>query len=436
MTNVHREGNQRLGPAEAYAQWTEACACAGWQASPVASQVPVAAALSRVTAQDVRAPRASPRTDCAAMDGIAFRVSDVGGTRREGWRLAAGAYTWIDTGDPMPPGADTVVQRERVVIEADGTALIADPEPLSGTAPPSGPAPRGLNVRRMGEDFRAGDLLVGAGRRLRPGDLGAIAAAGHPTVVVTRQPMVAIIPTGDEIRPVGVPLGHGDITDSNSVMLAARVVQAGAIPLMSDVQPDEPDVLAAELRRAALDADLVLVIAGSSQGRDDYASAVLAQVGGLAVHGVAIRPGHPVLLGHVKRGNPGAGTVPVIGVPGYPLAAAVIFERFAIPLLESLESCGGSGRPVQARLARDWTSSPDVEDWIPVTLAPPGAQALEAQPLGAALVSSATQVLQATPARHGSGSASQLARADGWWVIPIGQGTFQRGDLITVRPLV
>jgi putative molybdopterin biosynthesis protein len=284
----------------------------------------------------------------------------------------------------------------------------------------------------MGEDFRAGDLLVRAGRRLRPGDLGAIAAAGHATLAVTRQPVVAIIPTGDEIRPVGIPLRHGEITDSNSVMLAARAAQAGAIPVSADVQPDEPDVLAAELRRAALHADLVLVIAGSSRGRDDYASVVLAQVGGLSVQGAAIRPGHPVLLGHVKRGNPGAGCVPAIGVPGYPLAAAVIFERFAIPLLRSLESNSGGGiaHAVQARLARDWTSSPDVEDWIPVTLAPSEDQAPEAT-----LASEGTQVLQATPARHGAGATSQLARADAWWVIPIGQGTFQRGDLIAVHPL-
>jgi putative molybdopterin biosynthesis protein len=364
------------------------------------------------------------------MDGIAFLASELGGTRRAGWRLSADAYTWIDTGDPIPPGTDTVVQRERVVIEADGTALIAAPAPLSG------PAPRGLNVRRMGEDFRTGDLLVAAGRRLRPGDLGAAAAAGHATLPVARQPVVAIVPTGDEIRPVGTPLRHGEITDSNSVMLAARAVQAGAIPVMSDVQPDEPDVLAAELRRAALDADLVLVIAGSSRGRDDYASAVLAHVGGVAVHGVAIRPGHPVLLGHVKRGNPGVGTVPVIGVPGYPLAAAVIFERFAVPMLESLESAGGSGRassggcPVQAQLARDWTSSPDVEDWIPVTLDLPQGQVPEA-----ARASDDAQVLQATPARRGAGSTSQLAQADAWWVIPVGQGSFHRGDLITIYPL-
>jgi putative molybdopterin biosynthesis protein len=388
----------------------EACASAGWKAGLVPSRVPVTAALGRVTIRDVRARWASPRVACAAMDGIAFLASDAAGTRPEQWRLPAGVYCLIDTGDPLPPGADTVIQRERVAIEPDGSALV------------SGPAPRGLNVRPTGEDFRAGDLLVPASRRLRPGDLGAVAAAGHATVEVARQPVVAIIPTGDEIRPVGVSLRSGEITDSNSVMLAARAVQVGAIPVVSDVQPDEPDALAAELRRAALDADLVLVIAGSSRGRDDYASAVLAQVGGIAVHGAAIRPGHPVLLGHVKRGSSGAGTVPVIGVPGYPLAAAVVFERFAIPLLDSMEGADGTrGRPAQARLTRDWASSPDVEDWIPVTLEAP------AFPGDA-------QVPEVTPARHRAGSTSWLARADAWWVIPVGQGTFRRGDLVAIRP--
>ena len=241
--------------------------------------------------------------------------------------------------------------------------------------------PRGKNVRPRGEDFAAGEELVPAGRRLRPGDLAAAAAGGHPAVLVARQPVVAIIPTGDEIRPLGSTARPGEILDTNSLMLAARCRQLSAVPLLSEIQPDDPDALAAEIRRCAPVADLVLVIAGSSRGRGDHAAAVLAQVGGVAVTGVAIRPGHPALLGHAKHpGNAArsaaigrAGIAPVIGLPGYPLATTVIFELFAAPLLAVLQGVRPAVRPaVLAALDRDWSSPSGIEDWVLVTLAPAG----------------------------------------------------------------
>jgi len=266
---------------------------------------------------------------------------------------------------------------------------------------------------------------------LRPGDLAAAAAGGHATVTVARRPVVAVIPTGDEIRPVGAALRRGDITDTNSLMLAARCRQLGAVPVVSAVVPDDPDVLAAEVRGAAAEADLVLVIAGSSRGRGDHAAAVLAQVGGVAVAGVAVRPGHPALLGHAKRSGishghagPGpaghrSGVAPVIGLPGYPLAAAVIFELFATPVLGALTGQAPTVERVSARLDRDWTSPAGFEDWVLVTLSP-------AEPGG---------LPSATPVRRGAGSISQLARADAWWPIPAGQGDLPAGAAIDVLPI-
>jgi putative molybdopterin biosynthesis protein len=360
------------------------------------------------------------------MDGIAIAAGDAGGLADDGQVLLPdSAFTWVDTGDPIPAGADTVVERERVELRADG-ALV------------TGPVTRGQHVRASGEDFRAGDLLIPAGRRLRPADLSAAAAAGYTALAVARQPLAAIIPTGDEIRPVGSALGPGEFTDSNSVMLAARAAEAGAVPVVTDVQPDDPDILAAAVRDAALTADLVLVIAGSSRGRGDYTAAVLAQIGSLAVQGVAVRPGHPVLLGYVKPARSGyvppggaragrpAGAVPAIGVPGYPLAAAVIFELFAAPLLAQLQGSVVPDRaPLQAVLDRDWASAPDVEDWIPVALTagnpedPPGGLMLVASPSSG----------------HGAGAISRLVRADAWWPVPIGQGRFAAGDRIEVLPI-
>jgi molybdenum cofactor synthesis domain-containing protein len=155
---------------------------------------------------------------------------------------------------------------------------------------------------------------------------------------------------------VGSVLGLGEITDSNSVLLAARAAEVGTRPALSGVQPDDPATIAAGVRRAARAADLVLVIAGSSAGRRDHTVAVLDMAGGPAVQGVAVRPGHPVLLGHARRAQArdAPSAIPVIGIPGYPVAAAVIFELFAVPLLAVLRG----GRLARARLACDWTGSP------------------------------------------------------------------------------
>jgi putative molybdopterin biosynthesis protein len=394
----------RPSPAAAYSQWIEACAAAGWLGPSAAEEVPVRDGLGRVTAVPVRARWPAPRSACAAMDGIAISAGPVGAAGV--WQLAATSFTWVDTGDVMPAGTDTVVERERVQLGADGSARI------------TGPAPPGLNVRAAGEDFTAGELLIPAGHRLRPADLAAAATTGHAMLTVARQPAVAIIPTGDEIRPVGSALGPGDITDSNSLLLGSRAVQAGARPLVSDVQPDDPGAIASAIRRAALAADLVLVIAGSSAGRSDHTAAAIAGAGGLAVRGVAVRPGHPVLLGYVHPDPPRARAVPVIGIPGYPLAAAVIFELFAVPLLTALQGRPPAGRARQrAQLACEWTSSSDVEDWVPVSLA---AQHND-------------RLAVATPSRRGAGSISRLLHADAWWPIPIGQGKFASGEHIDVQ---
>ena len=404
----------RPSPTAAYSQWIDVCVAAGWRGTPATEVVPVRNGLGRVTATPVRARWPAPRSACAAMDGIAIKAgpADEAGV----WRLAAGSFAWVDTGDLMPAGMETVVERERVRLAADGSAQI------------TGPAPRGLNVRAAGEDFPAGELLIPAGQRLRPPDLAAAATAGHATLQVARRPVTAVIPTGDEIRPVGAALGPGDVTDSNSLLLASWAEEAGAQAVVGDIQPADPDTIAAEIQRAALAAELVLVIAGSSAGRSDHTAAVVARAGGLAVRGVAVRPGHPVLLGYAQpdraRAGPAALAVPVIGVPGYPLAAAVIFELFAVPLLATLQGRQPADRVWQrARLACDWVSSPDVEDWVPVSLAPAVAGP---DPDGPVV---------ATPARRGAGSVIRLMRAHAWWPIPAGQGKFARGEHIDVQPI-
>ncbi|HSZ41041.1 MAG TPA: molybdopterin molybdotransferase MoeA [Trebonia sp.] len=392
-------------PGTAYAQWTDACARAGWHGAAPGPGEPVAIAdaLGRVSAAPVVARYPSPRAACAAMDGIAINAEESNTHTQRRWTLAPGTFTWVDTGDTLPPGRDTVIKREHVTIDADGVASVDDAAHVSP----------GHHVRGQGEDFAAGQVLVPGGRRLRPADLAVAAAAGYATLTVTRKPAVAIIPTGDEIRATGMAecLRPGEIIDSNSVYLAARCARAGAAATVSAVVPDDPDKLAAELRRAAAGADLVLIIAGSSRGRDDHTAAVLAQVGGVTVAGIAVRPGHPGLLGYAK--TPSDTTVPVIGLPGYPVAAAVVFELFAAPLLARLEGAAFDRPTGQARLAGEWAGARDVTEWVPVHVSPDGA---------------------ATPTGHGAGATSHLARANAWWVIPAGAAPLPAGAQITVIP--
>jgi putative molybdopterin biosynthesis protein len=167
----------RPSPQAAYAQWIDACTAAGWRGALQAEPVPVSGALGRVTAAPVRARWPSPRSACAAMDGTAIRAADTAGSADTvgRWGLAASAFAWVDTGDPLPEGMDTVVERERVQFGGDGSAQIA------------GPAPRGLNVRVRGEDFQGGQLLIPAGHRLRAADLAAAAAAGHAALEAARR---------------------------------------------------------------------------------------------------------------------------------------------------------------------------------------------------------------------------------------------------------
>ena len=367
---------------QALAAWAEARAAAGCPERVEVVSVPVGEALGRVTAKPVWASRSSPAYDAAAMDGIAVRAADtVGASESRPLILAAGAFDEVDTGDEMPPGRDAVVMREHV-------HRMGDQAELRSAAPPY------QHVRSIGEDVAATELLLPAGHRLRPFDLAAAAAAGAEHLHVYRAPELVVIPSGDEIRPVGEPVEPGEIPDTNSLMLAAQARELGVRARVQPIVPDDPDQIAAALRAAAPQADVVILVAGSSAGRDDYTADVVRAVGRLAVHGVAVRPGHPVVLGVV-------GTTPVIGVPGYPVSAALTFDIFAAPLLASLEGTAPKRRTtVQARLARKLASTMGSDDWVRVRLGQVGGQVV------------------ATPLPRGAGVLTSLVRADGLLVVP------------------
>ena len=201
--------------AEALAAWEEACAAAGCPERLATVTLPLDQAVGRVTAEPVWALTSSPPFDAAAMDGIAVRAADtVGASETSPVRLEGGSFEIVDTGDPIPGDFDAVVMREDVHAEGDAVELRAAAAPYQ-------------HVRSIGEDVSAAELLLPVGHRLRPVDVAAAGAAGAIELVVRRQPVVTVIPTGDEIRPVGSELGEGDLPDTNSVMLAAQARAAG-----------------------------------------------------------------------------------------------------------------------------------------------------------------------------------------------------------------
>ncbi|NTU83398.1 MAG: molybdopterin biosynthesis protein [Chloroflexales bacterium] len=378
---------------DAISRFEAALARAGGLRQPEAETVPLAEARERVTAAPVWAVRSSPHYHAAAMDGIAVRAADtVGATEAAPRRLAlVHQAVWIDTGDPMPPDADAVVMAEHVQPIDEATVEIG-----AAVAP-------WQHVRPMGEDIVATELVIPEGHHLRPVDLGAIAAAGHATVQVRRRPRVAIIPTGTELVTIeaaaaqearGEPVRAGEIVEFNSLILAGMVEEWGGQAMRLPPVPDRRELLRAAVE-AALDlADIIVVNAGSSAGSEDYTAAVLGELGEVAVHGAAIRPGHPVILG-VVAGKP------ALGLPGYPVSAALTAELFLRPLVYRLQGKEPPRRPeLKAVISRKLLSPIGEDEFVRVTLGQVDGR------------------LIATPLTRGAGVVMSLVRADGIARIP------------------
>jgi putative molybdopterin biosynthesis protein len=385
--------------ARALDAWRSAREAGGCPARLPAIRVSLEDAADRITAGPVWATRSSPPFDAAGMDGIAVRAADtLGAGETTPIYLDPDTYDVVDTGDPMPDGRDAVVMREHVHY-SDGRAE------LRTAVPPY------QHVRSIGEDVSTAELLLPEGHRLRAVDLAAAAAAGATDLLVRRRPRVSVLPTGDEVRPIGTETGPGEILDTNSLMLAVQAREAGCDAQCLPIEPDDPAGIAKAVRAAVADCDLLIIVAGSSAGRDDYTARVVAELGTLAVHGVAVRPGHPVVLGVID------GT-PVLGAPGYPVSAALTFDIFAAPVLADMQGAAPRRRPrIPARLARKLASPLGMDDWVRVRLGVVGG------------------TMVATPLPRGAGLLSSLVRADGLLVVPAGLEGHHPGDEVDVELL-
>jgi len=296
--------------------------------------LPLAAALGRVLADDVRAEMDVPPTDNSAVDGYAVASADIPGTGTRALEVVAelaagsvfagtlrpGQALRIMTGAPMPDGADTVYPQE--VVERRGGSVIV------------GPLAAGANTRSRGEDVQAGAVVLPAGGVLRPQEIGVAASLGLAQLLVRRKPRVAILSTGDEVAEPGSVRKPGQIYDSNRFSLRGLVEGAGATAVDDGIVPDQFDELHARLLRAAEHADVVLTSGGVSVGDYDLVKAVLQEIGGQQAGGidfwqVAMQPGRPLAVGSIGRAH-------FFGLPGNPVASMLTFHLFVRPALWKL----------------------------------------------------------------------------------------------------
>lgn len=320
---------------------------------PLASQpVPLADALDRVLAADVAAQQDVPGFDNSAMDGFALMAADsaqapsvlqVVGESRAGHparvALTPGHAIRISTGAMLPPAADAVVRVEDTRGHEDGVEVLTTVQPDH-------------NVRRAGEDIPAGEVVVRAGSRLGPAELGALAAVGVDAPPCARRPRMNLLTTGDELLAPGEPLRPGAIHDSNRYAVAAQARRAGAEVVSVDTLPDVPEATVAGLREA-LRADVVVVCGGVSVGEHDHVKPALAQLGvDEEFWGVALRPGHPTWFGVAERGTL------VFGLPGNPVSAMVTFHLFVRPALLALAGAPDPRRVLTAFFDDHYAKAP------------------------------------------------------------------------------
>ncbi|MEN8171670.1 MAG: molybdopterin biosynthesis protein [Chloroflexota bacterium] len=387
-----------------------------WQLSGI-EKIPLdESALGRVLAKPIWAKISSPHYHASAMDGFALRASDtIGAQQTAPLALEYGSQTvYVDTGDPLPDWANAVIPIELVepLDHADQPARDErHPEVIRIRAA----VPPWDHVRPMGEDMVATQLVLPAGHILRPVDLGAIAGCGHDTLYAARQPRVAILPTGSELIPIGQSPKTGDIIEYNALVLAAQIQSWGGKATRYPITPDNFEQLQAQVLEAAENHDLILLNAGSSAGAEDFSAAVVDSLGEVLVHGVAVRPGHPVILGVISPSEDSPST-PIIGVPGYPVSAALTGEIFVEPLISRwLGRHANQPTTMDAEITRKITSPAGDDDYVRVAVGQVGKRVL------------------AAPLARGSGVISSLVRADGIAIIPSGSQGLSAGEKIKVR---
>jgi molybdopterin molybdotransferase len=382
-------------------------------------EVELSGASGRVLAAAVPAPEGVPAFRRATMDGYAVRAQDTFGASPgqpaylqimgevamgavPALRVGPGEALRLATGAMLPEGADAVVMVEYTGEMPDGTL-----EVRRAVAP-------GENVIQPGEDVREGEALFSLGMRLRPQEVGLLAALGVTRLLVYRKPRVAILSSGDEIVPLDQRPAPGQVRDSNAYLAAAQVHEWGGLPLVKGIIPDDFPRLRQALAAALEEADLILISGGSSVGVRDLTLEAIKDLPGaeILVHGVALRPGKPTILAAL-------GENPLLGLPGHPASAAVVMEVLGRPLLARLAGLADTaptwGSTVTALLSRNLGGASGREDFVRVRLRREG------------------DILWADPILGPSGLLSPMVKSDGLVLIPLGTEGLAKGEPVTVQ---
>jgi molybdopterin molybdotransferase len=384
-------------------------------------EVELAEAGGRVLAAPILAPEDVPGFLRATMDGYAVRARDTFGAGVGAPQyleikgevpmgvapdrgVGGGETLRVATGAMLPPGADAVVMIEYTAEHPDGTL-----EVRRAVAP-------GENVLAPGEDVARGERLFPAGRRLRPQEIGLLAALGITHLQAYQRPRVAIISSGDEIVPLDGKPGPAQVRDSNAYLVAAQVIEWGGLPKMYGIIPDDFSALRKSLAAALGAADLILISGGSSVGVRDLSLTVIQDLpdAEILVHGVALRPGKPTILAALGQ----TPAIPLLGLPGHPASAAVVMEVLGQPLLlrlAGLNDLAPWGRTVTAGLSRNLAGATGREDYVRVRLRREGA------------------TLWADPVLGPSGLISPLVKSDGLVMIPLGVEGLFKGAEVSVQ---
>ncbi len=353
-------------------------------------EIPSEDALARVTSEPVFARISAPSYHSAAMDGVAVRAEETFGTTEKAPKtLSIGRdAVWINTGQSLPSGFNAVIMIEKVHQLDDHHLEIR------------GPAYPWENIRKVGEDIVATQLLLPQNHRIRAYDMGALISGGVLNIRVWKRPKVAIIPSGSELVHHGTlkrpeQLKKDQIIESNSIILSGLIRENHGLPEVYDIVPDiEEDIRNAIKTAIESDADIIIINAGSSAGSKDYAAEIIKEMGEVLVHGVTMMPGKPTILG-VINGKP------VVGNPGYVVSCVLSFEQFVRPLLLNLQGLSPPNRRfVTVKPSRDIPSRLGIEEFLRVNIGKVGER------------------LIATPLPRAAGSVTTLTRAEGIIRIP------------------
>ncbi|ADL13563.1 molybdopterin biosynthesis protein [Acetohalobium arabaticum] len=347
-------------------------------------RVKVEDASGRVTAEAVYAEDSSPHYYAAAMDGFAVDVDKTfGASKRDPKELTIGQEAFfVDTGDAVPEGCNGVIMIEDVNQLDEATIEIT-----ASVAP-------GQHIRSIGEDILASQLLAPVNTKLGPSEIGGLLAGGITEIEVRKEPEVAILPTGTELVDPGSSLQPGEIVEYNSRVIASQIREWGAVPVKADKVEDDYELIKNRVDRLSQQYDLVLIIAGSSAGAEDYTSQVIENLGELLFHGVAIKPGKPLMAGVINEKL-------VIGLPGYPVSAYLGTQLFVRPVIERLLGLTCSQpEKVKAELTQNLTSKLGEEEFVRVNVAHIDGD------------------LKAVPLQRGAGVINSVMKSDGFIRIP------------------